>query len=88
MTRVVALAQDTDTLPSDVRKYLELTSEDHSYIFGDFVVCPLEPDRPGHMRWVCVTGAGRLVVQPLRRRSPPFRILSTWPGQDEAQTPQ
>lgn len=78
--RVVALKNDS--LPSEIRKYLEMTSEDHSYIFGDFLVCPLEPDTPGRMRQACVTGAEKLVVQPLRRATPPFRILSTWPRQN------
>ena len=77
--RVVALNNDFDSLPSETRKYLYLTSEDHSYIFGDFVVCPLEPDTPGQMRRVCITGAEKLVVEPLRRPGPSFRIESTWP---------
>ena len=77
--RVVALSNDFDSLPSETRKYLYLTSEDHSYIFGDFVVCPLERDTPGQIRQACVTGAEKLVVQPLRRPGPSFRIESTWP---------
>ena len=77
--RVVALENDVDALPSEIQRYLELTSEDHSYIFGDFVVCPLAPDTPGQMGRACVIGAEKLVVQPLRRPGPPFRILSTWP---------
>ena len=80
--RVVAVANSIDSLPSEIQRYLEMTSEDHSYIFGDFVVCPLEPDTPGHMRQACVTGAEKLVVQPLRRPGPPFRILSTWPARE------
>ena len=81
---VVALENDVDALPSEIRRYLEMTSEDHSYIFGDFVVCPLEPDMPGKARRACVAGAERLVVQPLRRAGPPFRILSTWPVGEQA----
>lgn len=77
--RVAAVANDADTVPPEVAKYLELTSDDHSYIYGDFLICPLEADRPGHMRQVCVAGAAKLVVQALRRTTPPFRILSTWP---------
>ena len=50
--RVVAVNNHVDSMPSEVRKYLSLTSEDHSYIFGDFLVCPLEPDTPGQMRRV------------------------------------
>ena len=80
--RVLALANDVDALPPEIQKYLEWTSEDHSYIFGDFLICPLEPDTPGQMRHVCVTGAEKLVVQPLRRPGPSFRIASTWPQKD------
>jgi hypothetical protein len=80
--RVVALANDFEALPSEIQKYLYMTSEDHSYIFGDFLVCPLEPDTPGLMRQACVTGAEKLVVQPLRRATSPFRIRSTWPQQN------
>lgn len=78
-TRMVALDNDSDQLPAPVRRYLEITSPDHSYIFGDFTICPLEVDRPGHIRRVCVVGAEKLVVQNLRGSRPPFRLLSTWP---------
>jgi hypothetical protein len=77
--RVVALENDVGALPSEIQRHLELTSEDHSYVFGNFVVCPLAPDRLGQMGRACITGAEKLVVQPLRRPGPPFRILSTWP---------
>jgi hypothetical protein len=33
-------------------------------IFGDFVVCPFEDDKPGVMRLVCVDSATSLVVRP------------------------
>lgn len=56
-----------------------MTSPDHSYIYGDFDICPLEADRPGHMRRVCVVGAEKLVVKNLRNDRPAFRLLSTWP---------
>jgi len=29
---------------------------------GDFRVCPLKPERPGHMRPVCVASAANLTV--------------------------
>jgi hypothetical protein len=79
-TRVVGLDNDVDQLPSWIGKYLEMTSPDHSYIYGDFDICPTEPDTPGHLRQVCLAGAERLMVQPLRRARPPFRLLSTWPA--------
>ena len=59
--------------------YLMMTGDDHSYIFGDFTICPLEPDQPGHMRRVRVTAAEKLVVQDTQRQRPAFKVLSTWP---------
>ena len=79
-TRVVGLENDFDELPSLIRKYLGMTSPDHSYIYGDFNICPLETDKPGHLRRVCVVGAEKLVVQNLQGSGPPFRLLSTWPA--------
>ena len=79
-TRVVNPENDPEELPTLVRRYLDMTSPDHSYIYGDFEICPVEPDRPGHMRAVCVLGAEKLVVQNLRRSRPAFRLLSTWPA--------
>ena len=61
-----------------------MTSSDHSYIYGDFDICPMEPDKPGHLRRVCVAGMEKLVVQNLRGSRPPFRLLSTWPAEDRA----
>ena len=74
--RMVAVTNTS--MPSIVEKYLEITSDDHSYIFGDFEICFLEPDVPGHIRLACVRGAENLVVQPLRRQEPAFRLRSTW----------
>ena len=79
-TRMVALSNDVDDLPQVVQKYLDMTSPDHSHIFGDFDICPVEPDRPGHVRRVCVGGGEKLVVQPLHVSRPAFRLLSTWPA--------
>src|SRR5262245_14758871 len=33
-------------IPSFLDRYLEITSENHSYIYGDFSLCPLQPDVP------------------------------------------
>jgi hypothetical protein len=79
-TRIVNPANEVDALPPLVRKYLDMTSPEHSYIFGDFEVCPLEVDTPRHMRRVCVVGAEKLVVQNVDGARPPFRLLPTWPG--------
>src|SRR5260221_9249868 len=32
-------------------------------VYGDFRVCPMSRERPGHMQYVCVADATRLVVQ-------------------------
>jgi hypothetical protein len=77
--RIVNVANDLkDFLPRDVLKYTEMTSPDHGDIFGDFTVCPLEPETAGHMRAVCVAAAKHLVVQPDDKSRRPVRIGSTW----------
>lgn len=78
-TRVVAVDNDVEEIPAPVRKYLQMTSPDHSYIFGDFDICPLAPDEPGHMSRVCVTDARKLVVQNVSGSKPAFKLLPTWP---------
>jgi hypothetical protein len=83
-TRMVALDNDVDQLPASIRRYTSMTSPDHSYIYGDFDICPLEADRPGHIRRVCVVGAEKLVVKNLRNDRPAFRLLSTWPPRNMA----
>jgi hypothetical protein len=70
---------DETDMPDTLDRYLEMTSDSHSYIYGDFEVCPLEPDQQGHMRAACVANAERLVIQPLARDASPFRLRSTWP---------
>jgi hypothetical protein len=68
----------TDFLPAAAMKYTEMTSPGHSYIFGDFTICPIEADAPGHIRAVCVTAAKNLVVQNTDGSHPAFRLLETW----------
>jgi hypothetical protein len=67
-----------DDLHPLLQEYLSETSR----IYGDFTVCPLEPDRPGHLRWVCVQAAERLVVERIDssslRPAGTFRLLKTW----------
>jgi len=81
-TRVGHVVNDFEELPPVMRRYLALMPwPDHSYIYGDFEVCPQEPDKPGHMRIVRITSAENLVVQDVQGARPPFRLLSTWePG--------
>jgi hypothetical protein len=75
--RIVAVS-DTE-IPAMLGRYLDMTSPDHSDIYGDFEICPLEPDQPGHMRSACVTSAVKLAVQDRDRSRPGFRLPSTWP---------
>jgi hypothetical protein len=70
-------------IPAMLGKYLDMTSPDHSDVYGDFEICPLEPDHEGHMRSACVAGAARLVVQDRERSRPPIRLVSTWPRNDK-----
>jgi hypothetical protein len=78
--RIVAV--DNTAMPDMLLKYLDMTSPDHSDIYGDYEMCPLESDRPGYMRLVCVSSASRLVVQDRDRLRPPARLLSTWPNKN------
>jgi hypothetical protein len=66
-------------VPDQLLKYLDMTSPDHADIYGDYEICPLERDRPGNMRLVCVSSASRLVVQDRERSRAPIRLLFTWP---------
>jgi hypothetical protein len=79
-TTRIAAVHETE-IPSFLDKYLEITSENHSYIYGNFTLCPLEPDRPGRMRDVCVSAAEKLVVQNTTEPRRQFRLLSTWQKQ-------
>jgi hypothetical protein len=77
-TRRVSVANGSEGVPPEARKYLEMTSSEHSYIYGDFEMCPLEADVPGHMREVCVVASKNLVVENVQGLRPPFRLTSTW----------
>ena len=83
-TRKLDVANDVDGIfPSSVLRYLEMTSQDHSYIFGDFTVCPIEREKAGYMQPVCLADARNLVVQNIMNLWPPFRVPSTWGHRDE-----
>jgi hypothetical protein len=82
--RVLAVDGGVD-LPGDANKYFDPTTPDFSVIYGDFEICPVEPDVPGAARRVEVTGVEKLVVQNLKDSSrPAVKLLSTWPKQDKA----
>ena len=53
----IPVDNEAEGIPQLVGKYLAMASSDHSYIYGDFDICPLAPDRPGHIRSVCVSDA-------------------------------
>jgi hypothetical protein len=54
-------------------------SPEYSFIYGDFELCPVEPDKPAQMRRVQIVGAENLVVENAHGLlRPPFRLLSTW----------
>jgi hypothetical protein len=66
-------------IPALMAKFLDMASPNNSEIFGDFNICPVEPDEPGHMRSVCIAGAKKLIVRNLQGSRAPFKLLSTWP---------
>lgn len=74
--RVVAV--DNAEIPHMLAQYLDMTSPEQRDVYGVFELCPIEPDRPGYMRSVCVDGARDLIVQDRDRSRPPIRLLSTW----------
>jgi hypothetical protein len=46
-------------MPAAVAKLIEATP-DQTVVYGNYLVCPLTPDRPGHMRIVYIAAATRL----------------------------
>lgn len=57
---------DAHQLPDALERWMDEGSDGppHSRAaFGDFVVCPLEPEAPKVMRRVCVASASRLVFR-------------------------
>jgi hypothetical protein len=47
---------DFNTLPDNIKADLSPDTD----LFGDFVVCPFTPDKPGEMRMVCIDSATNL----------------------------
>jgi hypothetical protein len=70
-------------LPPEAEKYLEFTSPNYSVIYGDFEICPLEPDTPGAARSVRIASAEKLVVESVNGLWPPFKVMSTWPAKTD-----
>ena len=48
-------------IPPDLERLIGL---DDKKVYADFVVRPLAPDRPGHMRPVCVASSSHIVTRP------------------------
>ena len=55
-------SESEETLPPNVWAFLRQKRTDR--IWGAFKVCPLAPDRPGHMRPVTVAAARKLRLAP------------------------
>jgi hypothetical protein len=47
-------------LPRNVARRLDPSK---NCIYGDFEVCPLEPERPGAMQMSCIESAKNIVVE-------------------------
>ena len=59
-----AKRDDTDdVLPDDLRRRLG-PEWDKFEVTGDFTLCPLARERPGHMQFVCLKDASRVLLQP------------------------
>jgi hypothetical protein len=86
--RVVA-AELPAKLFEDLARYLDpMPPDNFGTIFGDFEICPLEPDTPGAMRHVQVMKAEKLVVASAYDGSrPAFKLMSTWPEKAGGKAP-
>jgi hypothetical protein len=56
--RLLGVSDEGENLPQCVSAHLTT----YTVVFGDFLVCPLAPDRPGVMRRACIESASHLVV--------------------------
>jgi hypothetical protein len=54
------LDNENPELPANVRRKLK---PGENWIFADFEVCPLEPEKPGAMQAVCIESAKNIVVE-------------------------
>ena len=57
--RILGASDEGEDLPECLLKHLCFGT----FIYGDFLVCPLDRDRPGWMRPVCVESVSELVVE-------------------------
>jgi hypothetical protein len=78
-TKRVLGVNNADQLHPMIQKHLGFGST----LYGDFSVCPLSPDVPGQLRYVCIQSAENLVVQKYDADTDTtrvFKLLSTWPA--------
>jgi len=65
-----AKRDDTDAvLPDGLRQRLGPEWDKYD-VFGDFEVCPLTPERPGHMQFVCLKGARHVTLMMFQEPQP------------------
>ena len=65
--RLLGVEDEPPNVPANVSaRFSRAVFDTKDAIFGDFDICPLERERPGHMRLVCVAAATHLSVRPLR----------------------
>ena len=55
--------QSDDVLPAALRSKLG-PEWDKYVVYGDFTLCPLAQERPGHMQFVCLKDASHVLLQP------------------------
>lgn len=65
--RLLGVSDEGENLPQCVSAHLS----DATVVFGDFLICPFAPDRPGVMRSACIESVSNLVVQEYRRDREP-----------------
>ena len=58
-TRILGASDEGKDLPACLSKHLAFGT----FIYGDFFVCALKPDRPGWMQPVCVESVSMLVLE-------------------------
>lgn len=69
--RILGASDEGDDLPACLRKFLAVGT----FIYGDFFVCPLKPDRLGWMRPVCIELVSKLVLERYDDQNRPTVII-------------
>jgi hypothetical protein len=58
---VVGADEEDDLLPENIRN---LNLGDDKGLFGDFLVCPFETQKPGVMQFVCIELVSNYLIKP------------------------